>query len=258
MEGNIDILNDSEPTADLPDDAEAVESEAPVEAAPETADRPRGPDGKFVSKGENEGASPAPQEEASEYEGKATIGERRRRQEAEARIAALEAQLQQFQQAQQQQPPPPAPDLWEDTPGWQQHVTQEIGNNAAQFAAMNARLDTSEMLARDKFDDFDEVKAKFLELAQSNPMLVEEAKADAHPWRKAYQIAKNHERMQSLGAVDVTSLEAKLREQIKAELMAEAQNKLPSAPPSISGDRSVASRSGPAWSGPSSISDLLS
>jgi hypothetical protein len=254
MDGNIDdILNGNEPTDEPHIEAEAVEPEAPVEAAPETAERPRGPDGKFIPKGDTETAPPAA-EDNGHIPIAALKDERQKRQTLEQELATLRAQIAQ----QQQQPPQPAPDLWEDTPGWQQHVTQEIGNNAAQFAAMNARLDTSEMLARDKFDDFDEVKAKFLELAQSNPMLVEEAKADAHPWRKAYQIAKNHERMQSLGAVDVTSLEAKLREQIKAELMAEAQNKLPSAPPSISGDRSVASRSGPAWSGPSSISDLLS
>jgi hypothetical protein len=254
-----DILNDEQP-----DETPEV-SETPIDTAPAEADEGSGPSrderGRFAPKetGVEPGTAPeVPPTEPTDrlpkdvYEPlKAIRGENKQ----------LREELEQLRKAltQPQQPPQEAPSLWEDEQGWQQHLTQEVGNSAAQWAAMNARLDTSEMLARDKFDDFDDMKAKFLELAAANPTIAEEARADPHPWRRAYMMAKNHEKMQSLAAVDVNDLEAKLREQIKAELLREAEAQLPAGlPPSISSQRSVAGRGGPAWTGPTPIGDILS
>jgi hypothetical protein len=93
----------------------------------------------------------------------------------------------------------------------------------------------------------------------ANPALQQQVLGDRHPWNKAYQIVKNHEKMQALGAVDLDDLKGKLREELKAELLAEAGSRLPaSAPPTISTDRSVGARTGPAWTGPAPLSDLLS
>lgn len=235
MEDSItDILNGEEP-----------EIEETVEAEPEKAEQPRGPDGKFLSKGEQEGAPPAP----NEYDGKATLAERRKRQEAEQRIAALEAQLHAIQY-----PPEPAPDMFDNPEGWQGHFGHQVRQTAVQEASFNSLLNTSEMLCRDKFEDFDQAKERFMDLAKDNPVLAQQALADAHPWRKAYQIVKNHEKMEALGATDTLTLEAKLREQIRAEL--EAEQKTRPVPTSLAGAQGGGGSSAP-FGGPTPLADIL-
>src|SRR5690606_31249803 len=110
-------------------------------------------------KGEEESASPAPAEEPP-YEHAAVKGERERRQKAEQRLTELEKQLQALQSP-AAEPEPPA-NMWEDEEKWQ----AQFGGRIANQAALNARLDTSEMLARrDHKEDFDQMKELFLNLA---------------------------------------------------------------------------------------------
>jgi hypothetical protein len=94
-------------------------------------------------------------------------------------------------------------------------------------------------------------------MMQENPVLQQQALSDPHPWQKAYQIAKNARAMQELGATDIQTLEAKLREQIMAEMQATPPVEAPRIPPSLSTTRSVSSRNGPAWSGPPALGDIL-
>lgn len=202
------ILND-EPT-------QAVEV---VEAVEE---QPRQPDGKFAPKGEPESASPAPVEEPA-LEHPALIGERRRRQEAEAERERLSKELEALRN-----PPAPPPSVFEDEQGWQQHFGSEVINTAVQQATFNSKLDMSEMMVRQANADFEEMKAAFLELADQNPSLRQQALQDPHPWNKAYQIAKSHKAMQDLAAVDVDDL----REKIRAEITAELGNR-PAATPTL-------------------------
>jgi hypothetical protein len=98
----------------------------------------------------------------------------------------------------------------------------------------------------------------FNTMASQNPAVVQQAMADPHPWGKAYEIAKNHKTMTELGAVDLADLEAKMREKIMAE-MQQGQTPVPQAtvPPSLTGERNVGTRSGPAWGGPKSLDQLL-
>ena len=112
------------------------------------------------------------------------------------------------------------------------------------------------MMARQTHSDFEEMKAEFVKMMQDNPVLQQQALADPHPWQKAYQIAKNARTMQELGATDIQTLEAKIREQILAEQQAQ-QPAAPRIPPSLSTTRSVSSRNGPAWSGPPALGDIL-
>lgn len=223
---------------------------------PEPASQPRDENGRFAKKGEEESASPAPVEEPA-FDHAAVKGERSRRQAAEqerdtlrADIEALKSQLQSLQQPKEPEAPPPS--LWEDEQGWQQH----FGGQIAQQASFNARLDMSEMLASQAHEDFDHIKAKFLEMAQGNPALAQQALQAKHPWEKAYQIAKNAATAAELGATNIAELEAKLREQIMAEMQAQ-QPARPGIPPSLSGERSMGARSGPAWAGPTPLSELL-
>lgn len=245
------IFND-EPT-------DTVEA-APVEAAPEQPEAPeqpsdgpaRGPDGKFIPKQQSDvedtGPSPGklPQEEY-----KAIREEREKRQRLEAELADLRSQFQSFQQP--QEPPAPPPSLWEDENAWGGQLVQQAVQQAEQKTVMRM----SEMMARQANPDFDDLKAEFLSLAEKNPTLADQALADPHPWNKAIQIAKNHKAMADLGATDLDSLKAKIREELMAEMQATPPASTPYVPPSITGERNVGSRSGPAWAGPRSLDDLL-
>jgi hypothetical protein len=216
MSEEIDsILNGNEPAVEAPVEtaAETPTPEVASEPEVETEGPARGPDGKFIAKGETTDAEPASK---TDYDPGPVIAERKRRQEAERRAEDAEQRLQQALN-----PPQPAIDMFEDPEGRLNQFGGQLRQQTVQEASFNSLLNTSEMLCRDKFDDFDDAKAKFMALAESNPVLAQQALGDAHPWRKAYQIVKNHEKMEALGATDAQSLEAKLREQIRAELEAE-------------------------------------
>jgi hypothetical protein len=77
-----------------------------------------------------------------------------------------------------------------------------------------------------------------------------------NPARFAYETAKLQMDIQQHG-----SLQGYIDAQIAAkqtEALSQVQVQLPqSLPPSISSDRSVGSRSGPAWSGPRPLGELL-
>lgn len=235
---------------------EAVQAE-PAPQAPEPAepvsDGPvRDESGRFVAKTTGVEDTPPPGDKLPQEDYKAIREEREKRKALQSELEALKAQFQSFQQPQQPQEPPPS--LWEDENAW----GNQLVSAAVQQAQQRARMDMSEMMTRQAEPEFDTLKAEFLALAEKNPTLADQALADPHPWNKAISIAKNHKAMTELGAVNVTELEAKLRAQIMEEMGQQAiPPARPMAPPSISGERSVASRGGPAWSGPTALRDLL-
>lgn len=218
-----DIFADEEESY-IPEVAEAAD-------VPETASEGAARDekGRFAAKTGVESQEtadtvpPTEQRELPKEEFAGLKDERRKRQEAEererikdARIAALEAQFNTIQN-----PPAPAPSVWEDEQGFAGHIQSNAVSQAVQQATYNARLDMSEMMVRQANPDFEAVKAEFLSLAQQNPSIVQQALQDPHPWNKAYEIAKNHQAMQELGAVNVADMEAKLRAKIMAEMQAQ-------------------------------------
>lgn len=246
MKSLDDILGDE------PDAVEPVEEQKQPEpeATPEPVAEPtaeqvaRDDKGRFAPKDE------APTDRLPPDEYKAIRDERAKRQAAEARIAELERQ--------NAAPPEPLPSIWEDDAAWQQGFGNQVVSTAVQQATFNAKLDMSEMMVRAANPDFEDVKAEFLRLAEENPALRQQALADPHPWDRAYKIAKNHKAIAELGATDVQSLEQKLREQIMAEMaVANTPPARPGLPPTLSGQPSVANRSGPAWTGPTPLDDIL-
>lgn len=181
---------------------------------------------------------------------KAVKDEREKRQQLERELTALREQFQA-----QQNPPPPPPNIWEDEQGALDHVKNEAISTAVQQATFNAKLDMSEMMVRQANPDFDDMKARFLQLAEMNPSLRQQALSDPHPWNKAYQIAKNAATMEELGATDIETLRAKLREELAAEM--QIAPRATGLPPTLTNERNVGNRTGPAWAGPRSLSELL-
>lgn len=250
------ILNgDVEPEA--PPELEAAAPEPTVEATP------RDEKGRFAPKGEQEEtpAAEAAPPAASDDSGplvprKALQDERNKRQTLEEQLQQMQRQLEQVQN-----PPAPAPSIFEDEQAWQQQFGQDVISQAVSAASFNARLEMSEMMARQSHNDFEDKKAVFLEAMKTTPGLQQRALQDPHPWNFAYQYVVNQERMQELAAVNVTDLEQKLRAQIEAEYQAKAQGALKNlpagVPPSLSQERNVGSRQGPAWAGPAPLGDIL-
>lgn len=258
------ILNDATP------EPEAVAAE-PVADTPqpeaEVAAQPRNPDGTFAPKGETApieepGASPAPQINAEPpLEHPALIGERRRRQEAERERDELRQALARHQPQQQPQAHEPAgpPDRWEDPEGYDAWLIEQATAKAVTLAEQRmtaSRLDASEAIARQKFEDFDEKLAKFSEIASVNPRIAQQMMAAPDPAAFAYDFAKRAIEVERYGTVDVEALRAKLREEIMAEETAKLPR--PTVPTSLASERNVGTRSGPAWAGPKSLSDILS
>lgn len=202
---------------------------------------------QLAAKGEEKSASPAPVEEQP-FDHAAVKAERTRRQDAERERDELRKQIEASQT-----PVEERVSLWDDDAKWQEQFGSEISNQAVSQATFNAKLDTSEMLARDKFDDFDARKEEFLALAKENPALTQQALNDPHPWRKAYQLAKSHATMTELGATDVDTLRAKIREELEAEMAQKPPVQIPS---SLAGNQS--SRGGnQATPGPLTLDQIL-
>lgn len=248
------LLGHDEPeidTVETPQVQTAPEPTDTTEPAPEAPMRDER--GRFAAKTGVEDAAP-PADKLPKEDYKAIREEREKRQNLERELEALKQQFQTLQQP--KEPPAPPPTIWEDEQGWQQHFSAQV----AQQASFNAKLDMSEMLARQSHQDFDSMKASFLQMAEQNPALAQQALSDPHPWDRAYKIAKNAATMAELGATDVDTLKAKLREEVLAELQQGSQplpQQQPTIPPTLTTERNVGARTGPAWSGPKPLSELL-
>ncbi len=236
--------------------AEAPQAEAAPEAPPAPEMDAGGPQrdehGRFAAKTGVDDMPPPGKLPQEEY--KAIREEREKRQALERDMEALKQQLQSLQQP--QEPPAPPPNIWEDEEGTFAHHRQQAVSEAVQQATFQATLRMSEMMARQAEPEFDTLKAEFLALAEKNPALAEQALADPHPWNKAITIAKTHKTMTDLGATNLDELRAKIREELMAEQQAIPPAR-PGLPPTLTTERNVGARSGPAWSGPASLADLL-
>lgn len=247
-------------------ETEAVEAEAPaVEEQPEQ--QPRDEGGRFAEKG----VEPEPQPEQAQepeveppstgklpkdvYEPLKAV--RSENQALKDQLEALRQEIQQNQQKAEQKPPEPAPDLWENTEGWQQHFGGQVVSQAVQQSAYSNKLNTSEFYARKNIDGFNDEWDGLNKWLTDNPAIAQQAAADYDPWGFAWRQYQNQRTIQELGATDVASLEEKLREKILADLQANAPVDPVKVPQSLSTKRSVGSRSGPAWSGPTPLGDLI-
>lgn len=168
----------------------------------------------------------------------------------------LEALRREIQQQQEQKPAEPAPDIWENTEGWQSHFGGQVVNQAVQAASYQNKLSTSEFYARKNIEGFEQSWSELNEWLTANPAIAQQAAADYDPWGFAYRQFDNAKRIKELGATDVSQLEQQLREKIMAEMQANVPTQ-PTVPPSLSSKRNVGNRSGPAWTGPKSLDELL-
>lgn len=223
------------------------------------------------------GAPPAPNDQDTES-GHVPIaalrGERQKRQQLEDQLGQALGYIQQLQnppqqhrQPQAQTMPQTAPDIFSDPEGYtawireslMADVMQEVQQYGATFGT-TTRADVSEMLARQKFDDFDPMMEVAAKAVHANPLLRDQIAYAQDPAGAAYRVAKNYQEAERLATGEPASRDA-IAAEVRAQVLAEyglSPTSQPQAPNSLSGERSVGSRSGPIWSGPATLADILS
>ncbi len=259
MDNSIgDILN-GEPTDEAIEVEEVEAPEIAEEAEPVTAERPRGPDGKFIPKEtgvDPQDAEPVPPttNQLPQAEYAALRDERQKRQQLEERLRQFEEH---YAAQQAQAAPKIAPDMFDDPDGFKAHLREEILRDLqpmVQQGGTLTRAEVSEMLARQKYEDYDAKIEVFKEAMESNQFLLAQLQQAGDPATFAYNAANQYLEAKQYGGAAPTreQIEAETREKILAEI-----GMKPKAPSSFAGDRSVGSRSGPEWPGPTPLGSIL-
>ena len=200
----------------------------------------------------------APQQEFTDKEKafqRAMLEERGKRQELERRMAAYEAA---------KTAPGATTDapktFWDDPEGALAKHQAEIAS-----VAVNARLQTAELIARQKHVDFDEKIEKFGEILKQTPGLHQQWLAAPDPAEFAYNIGRNHLELQAAGSMEEMRAKieretaARVRSEIEAELRAKAEalaRDRAALPPSLS-DARASGTAKHVWGGPPSFDEIL-
>lgn len=230
LEGAVRNLADSKtsPTEREPEPASEPASAEPDKAAAPAAD----------GTGAKDGSPPSHDDKdiPNDVQGlrSATIGERKRRQEAEQKNAELERRLKEIEgrpaQAAapatadtKQQPTPPDP--WLDPEGYMRF--QQAQQDDVRFAD---RVELSQELMRSKHEDYDAVEQVFIEECKTNPFLRSQLRTAPFPARLAYEQGKKLMALREIG--DPVAYRAKIEAELKAKFEAEqAASAAPAAPP---------------------------
>lgn len=232
-----------------------------------TEGQPRDEFGRFAPKGEeapavepDASAPPAPEPERIPIA--ALKDERHKRQQLEEQLRQLTEQVARFQQP-QPQPEFRLPDPVEDPEGFAAFQHHQV---------LNAKLDISEEITRTAVGDevVDAARDWAVSRFRDNPAFQQTVLSQRNPWGYVVKEYQQSQKMAKLADFDVGDIDAflqwkqngaagnaeQMKAQLREELMAEL-NLRPQVPTTLAGDRSVGSRSGPAWTGPTPVSDIF-
>lgn len=174
--------------------------------------------------------------------------ERRKRQELEARLKALEDAKPQEQQV----------GLLDDPEKWEQQLQARVNQEVERVRVENQAqmLSFLEAQARGQHADFDDVIAVFADQAKANPLLAQEALKHPNPVEFAYTAGRRLKMLSEAG--DLDALLERERKKAREEALAEMQGRQVQQPPESLTEISGA-KSGPArqWSGPRPLGDIL-
>lgn len=119
---------------------------------------------------------------------------------------------------------------------------------------VNERFNTSEMLARDKYADLDEVVEQFKAAAAQNPALVAQMNAHPHPWKFAYDEGKRLKFAAEIGN-DPEAYRKKVEAEVRAQLT-QSQQPAQRIPGSLADARSAGAR-GTTFTGPTPLDAIF-
>lgn len=175
--------------------------------------------------------------------------EKQKRQELERKIAEMEAKL-------NAKPKEEPKQFWEDPESVLNTYKQEM-----ERMVVNTKLNTSEQIARSKYQDFDEKVEIFKEVLAKTPWIFDEAKNSPDPAEFVYKTAKNYHELQQAGNMEEfrSKVEKDIRTKIEAEYRAKEEAKkkeMDAIPESLSNVRSTGTNK-VVWSGPTPLDDIL-
>lgn len=199
----------------------------------------------------------APKQEAQQFTPKelaflrAAQEEREKRQRLEAQIAAMQ---------QAQAPKEPEKAFWDDPEAALRKQQEQI-----QSQIVGTRLQTAELIAKQRYPDFDEMAQYFVNMAQHAPHLAQQAINSLDPAEFAYRTGKMQKMLNEAGGVDKLVEKARFEERAKVEAEMKAQiaakqaeiDKQRSALPSSLSDIRGGTQNRVTWGGPSSLDDIL-
>jgi hypothetical protein len=174
---------------------------------------------------------------------KAVAEERRKRQDAERRLAELE------------KAPEKKPNLFEDPDNWEKQLDERVEKRlaAVRQESESRFLVLVEQAALARHTDFKEMAEVFAVTAKSTPGLIEEARNAPDPAEFIYQAGKNLKRVQEAGSIE--ALIEKAREEGRQEaLKGKSEPKIPESLTDTVGGKGDTGKS---WSGPKPLVDLL-
>lgn len=259
----------SEPAAEPTEPG--VQSKRTRHREKEYAAQGRGPDGRFAPKEPEAEIKPEPHVKtatpatatptiATPTPATPEVEEYTPREKAFLRAAHQEREKRQELERRLAQPTEPAKTFWDDPEAWKAKFQQET-----QQAVVNTRLNTSESIARSRYQDFDANIAAFAEIAQTTPGMTERMLQAPDPAEFAYQTGKRHLQVKQYGSIEQwqagekARIEAEVRAKVEAEYKAKAeadQKAREALPGSLSGTTG-ARQHAVAWSGPTPLDSIL-
>jgi len=243
------LLDDQpQPEPETPEQETEVEK-GEQEAVPESqTEQPEPTD----AKPEGETPAPEPKPEAPTVPLDALKDERRKRQDLERRLNAIEAEKQKQ----------PAPDQFEDPEGYQKWQDTQLNER---LFNQKCNMSRAVVVMQHGEDDFLEKEAAFNEAAERDPTLLSQAAQAELPALFMYQQGEAHLKRQEIG--DPADFEQRVRAKVEAELegkvneLAEAKVKellSKHLPNSLAEEVSTAERStAPKWEGPTPLSKII-
>lgn len=183
--------------------------------------------------------------------------ETRKRQAQSQEIARLSKELEDLKKG-------PQKGFYDDPDGALERQRKEL-EDKINYATLSTKVQTSESIARSRYQNYDEMFNLFNELVQETPYLAQQAFSSPDPADFAYKTAKRHKELQDAGGVEKMreKMEAELRTKIKAELETELKKRdeelkkdRDALPGSLTDVPSKGSNR-PVWGGPPSLEDVL-
>lgn len=244
---------DAPPPAATPEPERLVEEVIDLDAA--EAAQPRNERGQFVAKPVETPVveAPPPEKEQPHTVPVSVLqAERKRRQEAEARAAALESA------------PPPVE--VKDEEFWDKPVeaTRKIvagSTQQIQATVQAIRYDIAEDAARSQFEDYDTVREAFIARHEAGEpaavAIAQQMNGQANPARFMYEQTKRLEAVDKVG--DLSAYEARIRADERAKVLIESGKRPapPSAPRSLNAEPSAVTPSDPASFEPTPLENLV-
>lgn len=121
---------------------------------------------------------------------------------------------------------------------------------------LNERFNNSEMYARQKYADLDDMLTVFADAAKANPALSATMMQQANPYEYAYREAKRLQVLKEVGD-DPAAYRSRVEAEIRAQIGQSSTPAQPNLPASLAGARSAAPRSAPAFTGPAPLGSIF-